>query len=437
MKRVLALVLSAALALTALSGCGAKPSNSSSAPASNSTSTPAPSSEAPKAEPVTLTYWSMWTAEEAQGKAIQACIDAYTAQTGNKVKVEWKGRDIKTLIQAALDAKTEIDLFDEDFLNIARKYGKQCLDLDAMAKAVDYDSYAIPVLPKTVREVAGSLKCIPYQPFTSGIFYDKGAFEKAGITAEPKTWTEFLAACEKLKGAGYIALAQDDAYVNYTLGFLLARYIGEAGIKDVITKGDWAENPSVLKAVEDIANLRAKGYLAPTAPNAFPEGQNELGFGKAAMVVNASWVPQEITNNTQCDIKWGMFNFPSVEGGKDPATMANVGAQGLAIPANSKHPQEAFDLIALMTSGETDKKIANDSNGIPADTRNTEWPTLIAGCQAPFNALTGVYEWDCGLDIDADISAEITNNIKKVFEGKLDGKGFVAAMEKVGTPKAK
>lgn len=439
MKKALAMVLSAALALTMLASCGEKPAASTPVESTPPASTPADSkSEAkPSGEPVTLTYWSMWTAEEAQGKAIQEGVDAYMKNTGNTVKIEWKGRDIKTLIQAALDSKTEIDVFDGDFLDIATKYGKQCLDLDAMAKAIDYDSYAIPVLPKTVREAAGSLKCIPYQPYTSGIFYNKAAFEKAKITAEPKTWAEFLDVCEKLKKAGYVPLAQDDAYVNYTLGFLLARYIGQDGIKEVVNKGNWAENPSVLKAVEDIANLKAKGYLSKTAPDTFPEGQNEIGFEKAAMVVNASWVPQEITNNTQCDIKWGMFNFPSVEGGKDPATIANVGAQGMGIPEYSAHPQEAFDLIAFLTSGETDKKIADGSKGIPADTRNAEWPALIAGCKDSFNALTGNYEWDCGLDIDPDIQGAVTDNIKKVFEGKSDAKAFVAAMEAVGTPKAK
>ncbi|MEG1846958.1 MAG: extracellular solute-binding protein [Lachnospiraceae bacterium] len=437
MKKALALVLSSVMALTALVGCGSSSTTEVTTEAAAETKPVSTEAATANAEPVTLTYWSMWTAEEAQGIAIQAGVDKYMAETGNTVNIEWKGRDIKTLIQAALDSKTEIDIFDEDYMNIATKYATQCLDMEDMAKAIDYDSYAISVLPQTVRELAGSLKCIPYQPYTSGIFYDKAAFEKANITAEPATWTEFLDVCEKLKAAGYVPLAQDDAYVNYTLGFLLARYIGEDGIKEVIQNGDWAENPSVLKAVEDIANLQAKGYLSETAPDTFPEGQNEIGFGTAAMIVNASWVPQEITNNTQCDIQWGMFNFPAVEGGKDPATVANIGAQAFAIPDYSAHPQEAFDLIAYLTSGETDKNIADGSKGIPADTRNTEWPAIIAGCQEPFNALTGVYEWDCGLDTDADISATITDNIKKVFEGKQDAKSFVAAMEAAGTPKAK
>lgn len=438
MKKLIALGLSAALAATTLAGCAAPapaPAASSKAASSTAASSTAASTAEPAGEPVTLTYWSMWTAEEAQGIAVQKIVDDYMAETGNTVKIEWKGRDINNLIQAALDAKTDIDLFENDYMNVARKYAKQCLDLEEMAKAADYDSFAIPVLPKTVREIAGTLKCIPFQPYTSGVFYSKEAFEAAKIEKEPQTWTEFLDVCEKLKGAGYVPLAQDDAYVAYTFGFHLARYIGEQGIKDMITKGEWAENPAVLKAVEDMISLQTKGYLSKTAPDTFPEGQNEIGFGTTAMVVNASWVPQEILNNTQSDGALGMFNYPAVDGGKDPNTVQNVGAQSLAIPTASTHPQEAFDLIMRLTSGAGDLEIANGANGIPADTRNTEWPALVAGCQESFNALTGVYDWNCGLGIDADISTIIDDNMKKVFAGTLDAKGFIDALEAAGTPK--
>lgn len=436
MKKLLAFILTAAIASTALVGCAKTPETSpSSAPPSPESKTESTESKAPTGDPVTLTYWSMWSAEEAQGVAVQKVVDDYMAETGNTVKIEWKGRDINNLIQAALDAKTEIDLFENDFLNISRKYAGQSLDLEEMAKAANYDSFAIPVLPKTVRDVAGSLKCIPFQPYTSGIFYSKAAFEKAKIDKEPQTWTEFLDVCEKLKTAGYVPLAQDDAYVTYTLGFHLARYIGEEGIKDMIRKGEWAENPAVTKALDDMATLRTKGYLSKTAPDTYPEGQNELGFGTAAMVINASWVPQEISNNTQSTDELGMFNYPSVDGGKDANTIQNVGAQGIAIPSASKHPQEAFDLIMRLTSGEGDLAIANGSNGVPADTRNTVWPPLVAGCQDAFNALTGIYDWNCGLGLDADISALVDENMKKVFAGTIDTKGFIKALEAAGLPK--
>ena len=47
--------------------------------------------------------WSMWSAGEVQANAIQAAADAFEAETGAHVNIEWKGRDVNTLISAALN----------------------------------------------------------------------------------------------------------------------------------------------------------------------------------------------------------------------------------------------------------------------------------------------------------------------------------------------
>lgn len=39
----------------------------------------------------TLVYWSMWESTEPQGQAIQEAVDAYTAETGVKVDLQFKG----------------------------------------------------------------------------------------------------------------------------------------------------------------------------------------------------------------------------------------------------------------------------------------------------------------------------------------------------------
>ena len=152
---------------------------------------------------VTLTYWSMWNSTEPQAIAIQEAIDAYTAETGIEVTVQWNGRDSQQqTIQAALDSQTTIDIFDEDFQRMSTQYNSNCLSLEDMAAAAGYDDYAVAALPAAVREWAGELVAIPYQPYTSGIFYNKAAFEAAGIEKDPETWTEFLDTCQKLKDAG-------------------------------------------------------------------------------------------------------------------------------------------------------------------------------------------------------------------------------------------
>ena len=66
----------------------------------------------------------------------------------------------------------------------------------------------------------------PYQPSTFIMFYNKDAFAKAGITATPTTWDEFLAACEALKTAGIIPMTVDDAYMACLFGFLMDRIAG-------------------------------------------------------------------------------------------------------------------------------------------------------------------------------------------------------------------
>ena len=377
---------------------------------------------------VTLTYWSMWNSTEPQAIAIQEAIDAYTAETGIEVTVQWNGRDSQQqTIQAALDSQTTIDIFDEDFQRMSTQYNSNCLSLEDMAAAAGYDDYAVAALPAAVREWAGELVAIPYQPYTSGIFYNKAAFEAAGIEKDPETWTEFLDACQKLKDAGYVPLVQDDAYVLYTYGFQLARYIGQDGVEELAVNGGWAKSAEAKKAADDIANLVAQGYI--DGLDVYPEGENRIGFEEAAMVVNASWVPSEITNNTGCDLEWGMFNYPAVEGGKDPNTVANIGVQAFAIPSYSEHPQEAFDLIMKITSGEFDAKMAMDTNGIPADIRNEEWPEMLAGVRDAFNMQTGVYDWNCGMNANADLGTAFQDPAAKLFEGSLDGQGFVDAMD--------
>ncbi|EJW95034.1 extracellular solute-binding protein, partial [gut metagenome] len=189
MKRVLALLLSAVMALS-LVACG----GTTSEPASESTPASASGSESTPAAPTSdkeIVYWSMWTESEPQGKVIKEAAEAYEAATGVHVKIEWKGRDVTNVLKAALDAGEAIDVFDDDFQRVSQQFAENCLSLEDMAKAAKYEDFAVAALPTAVRGWAGNLVCIPYQPYTSGVFYTKSSFEKAGITAEPKTWDEF------------------------------------------------------------------------------------------------------------------------------------------------------------------------------------------------------------------------------------------------------
>lgn len=427
MKKFLSGFLAVCLGLS-LVGCGGSASGSVT---SDSTVSESPSTISEAAQDgVELTYWSMWNNTEPQAIALQEQIDKWEEKTGNTVNIEWKGRDIRSIIQASMEAEEKIDLFDDDYQMNSTVLKDHLLDMSDMAAEAGYEDYCVAAFPNAVRGWAdGKLVTIAYQPYTSGIFYNKAIFNEAGVEAEPQTWEEFLGVCAKVKAAGYEPLALDDAYADYTFSYHLARYLGQDAIIELASNGGWSENEAVRKAAEDILELRTLGYLSANAPGAFPEGENELGYEETAMIVNASWVPAEITNNTGCDLEWGMFNYPTVEGGKDSNTVANVGAQGFSIPAYSENAEAAFDLIMYLTSGEADQALALATDGIPSDTRNTEWPELIAGCREAFNSLTGVYEWNAGMTSNGEVSTGVTEACLKLYEGELDADGFVEALD--------
>ncbi|MDE6959981.1 MAG: ABC transporter substrate-binding protein, partial [Lachnospiraceae bacterium] len=256
-KKMVSTLLCAAMVAATLAGCG---SSGDSAPAADS-STEAPaadaaadsSTETPAAEATGdgLVYWSMWDAAEPQAQALSQSIEAFTAETGIAVDVQFKGRTgIREGLQPALDAGTNIDLFDEDIDRVNTTWGSYLLDLEELAKANDYEATANAGLMAACREVGGgTLKSIPYQPNVFAYFYNMDIFEEAGVTKVPETWDEFLDTCQKIKDAGYTPITNDNAYIASLFGYHMSRLIGEPATEEVVKNGDW-DNEAVLKTAQ-------------------------------------------------------------------------------------------------------------------------------------------------------------------------------------------
>lgn len=378
----------------------------------------------------TLTYWSMWNSTEGQAKVIQEAADAYEAATGIKINIEWKGRDVKNLIAPALDAGEKIDIFDQDYVFISNTASKYAADVTQMVEEAGLEEHMLPVLVETAKSYNdGALKVIPYQPYTSGVWYNKAMFEAAGIEKVPATFDELLDVCEALKASGVNPMTCDQGDGTALLvGYQLARYLGQDGVLDLINNTKWAEVPEAKKAAEDIHTLFANGYMSEYAPANYPDGQNELGYGETAMLLQASWVPNEVVQNTGAEIEWGFFPWPAVEGGVDGVEAAMVGAQGYAIVETSEYKQEAFDFIKTVVTGETDLKMAQAVSSIPADTANTEWPQAVSGAEPYFKEMTKSYLWAVGLQENGNYKDYIQEAINQLRKQEIDATGFIDAL---------
>ena len=383
---------------------------------------------------ITLTYWSMWNSTENQAKVIQAAADEYYAETGIKVNIEWKGRDMKTLIGVAMDAGENIDIFEDDYMRMIQNNQKYLLNLSEQPFYAEYSSHVMPIILQTALSEGwgnGSLWCFPYQPYTTGVWYNKALFEKAGITSVPQTWDEFLAVCQKLRDSGVNPLTCNSDTVTLLYGYQLARYIGQDAVTDCLNNVKWAQIPEAKKAAEDLYGLFKAGYFSPYAPANYPDGQNEIGFDESCMILNASWIPNEINQGTGASIDWGFFPWPSVPGGVDGSEAAMVGAQSIGISAKTKHPQEAINFALKLVTGKYDLQMAQQTITIPADVNNTDWPAAISGARPYFDKMTKKYNWAVGLEVNPSYTAILNENLVKLFKMEIDPDQFITALSQM------
>lgn len=448
-KKLIGLLLTAAMATTMLAGCGGKNDTPTSEPTNSpAETTPAQAettpakTETPTEETqastdgaaasydgVTLTMWSMWANTEPQGKVLQEAADAFSAQTGATINIEWKGRDIKTIIATALEANENVDIFEEDYKRIAQTYSQYCLDVTDMAAAAGYSDFGFKCFVDQQKEWSGAFNSIAEQPQVGGIFYNRDIFEAAGVTTLPTTWDEFMTACQAMVDAGYEPMALDDAYADFSLGYHLSRHVGQETLGQLSLNGGWSENEQIIKGAQELIDFVNAGYLESGAPGAYPESQNKIGLTeKVAMVVCANYVCAEVNNNTSSNINWGLMNYPAVDGGADSSN-AYAGANSLAISKNCANPQAAFDFIMFLTTGEFDQKMADSASQIPADSRNKA-PEIMNGTVETLLATEQPLAWNMGLSENSDLGPQFKDVAIKLFEGGYKtGEEFAAAMD--------
>lgn len=173
-KKLVSVLLAVAMVATLAVGCGSSGGDSGSDEGSGKE----------------MTYWSMWNSTEAQAQVIQKAADAYEEETGIHINIEWKGRDMKTLIGTALEAGEDIDLFDDDYMRIVMNTKDYLVDLSTLEGEEEFEGHVMPViLDKAKSWGDGKLYTVPYQVYTTGVWYNKAMWEEAGLTEDDKPAT--------------------------------------------------------------------------------------------------------------------------------------------------------------------------------------------------------------------------------------------------------
>jgi ABC-type glycerol-3-phosphate transport system substrate-binding protein len=230
------------------------------------------------------------------------------------------------------------------------------LDLDKFWADNNLDK----VIPASLKNYAavynGKVYSIPMNVHIVAFWYNTKVMAKAGIKDMPKTWDEFLAACEKIKASGVtpIALGSKNRWpAQYWFDYTVSRTAGPEYREKLMAGKAAYTDPEVAKAMELWKSLVDKGYFVKDA-NAYDwnDAADQVASGKAAMTLMGTWISGYWNgNNLKPGDDYDFFAFPTVDPKVPDVVHGTV--DGWAVPASAKNPDGAKALLLHLLTPES------------------------------------------------------------------------------------
>ncbi|WP_328298678.1 ABC transporter substrate-binding protein [Streptomyces sp. NBC_00435] len=337
---------------------------------------------------VTLNFWHGWSAP-SEIKAIEDNIARFQKAHPN-IKVDVTGNMTDDKINQALRAGGDkapdvVASFTTDSV------GKFCntgafADLNPFLKKSGIDKTR--VFPKPLMEYTqfnGNQCTLPLLNDAYGLVYNKTAFDAAGITEPPKTWSQFEAAAQKLtiaKGDSYEQLGIMPTYHGYeTAPQRLAAqwnpaYFGADG------KSNLAKDPAFAKMLTAQKDLVAKlgGYeKLEKFRNTFGDewsAEHPFHLGLVAMQIDGEW---RAAMAKEAGVKFEIATAPMPVPDDQLADYGKGYLAGTIMGISSKSAKQnaAWELAKYMTT-DTDAVVdfANAIHNVPSTLAALESPRL-------------------------------------------------------------
>ena len=249
----------------------------------------------------------------------QVEADFEAANPGIDVVIETRGTDEhKDALRVAAGTSEEPDIwFNWAGLGLAGEFinlGLAAPLEDVYAEKGWTERFTAPSLAKT--HYGESMYGVPYTNHGMVVYYRKDLFEQAGITEEPKTYEELLAANDKLIAAGVIPFAfggKDHWHLMRLLDSLLETKCG-AETHDTLKflEGNWTEEPCATEAFNELAAWKDKGYLGENFMGiGYQDSNMQIFGGDAAMMLEGDWMVNQLVDAGQDLENYGIFPFPT------------------------------------------------------------------------------------------------------------------------------
>lgn len=361
MKRVLSLILTAALVLSLMAACG-KTEETKEASQDAQVSEEAEESGAEEAaageekNPVTLTTVSMFGGTDPNAENYQAINEQFMSDYSYitlEDDSQASDQDWKTKIAADFAVGNEPDVI--QYFTDANASDVLAADKFVSLEEIkaEYPDYAGDTLETALAAASnpdGVQRAVPTTGYWEGLFCNKDLFDKYELDL-PTDWGKMVTAIETFKENGIVPIAVSLNNVpHYWVEFLMLSAAGPDGYEEVPgdVPEDWAKGLDMFKTLRDIG--------------AFPEDtdtiDNELAGElfknkEAAMQLDGSWYAGGITDQDNTVV----VAFPTVPDGnaQDGAMVGGI-SSGFYITKKAWEDSDKRDAAVKFVMAHTNKE---------------------------------------------------------------------------------
>lgn len=365
-KRQLLITAAAVLTAILLAGCSSGSGSSTGDTQSGSSNTSNTSGSEKK---VTMSVACLTGGNnEAYAKLIEKEIEEFNKNNPYNVELiqeAYSNEQYKTKITTLMASNAQPDIFftfEAGFLKPFVEGGKVYPIGDAIAADPEWDALYEDKSVFGPVTFDGKIYGMPNTRQIVVMTYNKNVFEEAGVSA-PKTYDEFLAACEAIKNIGKIPLMVpcQEAWYGGQLLQQLGNGIGGSELFDDTCAGEtpWSDDRYV-EAGESLLELVNKGYLPEGFLGMTPnEGFEKFNNGEAGMMMNltsAITMFNDKENPIYDDIDF--FVLPAKNA---LAKGVNVGSTGqmYAVSSKAENTEAACAFVKQLTEVRFQQELVN------------------------------------------------------------------------------
>jgi len=269
----------------------------------------------------------------------------------------------------------------------------------------------------------------------TGLYYNKGLAERAGITAPPATLDELEADLAAAKSLGVTPLLTSgkDGLVFFPYQSL---WVGQ-GTADAAT--DWIfaapdatiDSPEAISAARTLQNWAEKGYLAPdvSATDA-ATAQAQFTDGKGLFFNSGNWLAASLGQQLGDDV--GFFLFPPADG-QPYAAMSDPA--NFVIPAKAEHADAAAAFLDFTFSDEGRRLVVDNKGLAPGGPSDAEpVPSSVDVVADASDAFARLNEDDGIVPFMGNATASfyastLTPQLQLLLAGKVSPEDFASTLQ--------